>query len=463
MSRGVALASVLVLAVVVRFAMPPAAAGDAGAAAMALGFVLLVAYFGGLAVAAAGLPTITGYIVVGMVFGPYLLGQLHPGLAVLGPRAVSTLRLLDGVALGLIALSAGGELRWSAVRRQARALAGVVAGQVVLVMAGVTALVWTFGGAFPSLAGFGPERVLAAALLLGAIATANSPATVLAIIQEYRARGPMTDVVLAVTVVKDVVVIPLFTVVLSFAILLARPGASLDASFLLMLGWEIAGSVLAGVLLGWLVVVYLAHLGHELPLLVLGVAFVSVTVLPALHLSGLLCCMVAGFYIENFSEHGDDLIQAIERHALPVYVVFFTIAGASLDLGALVATLPLALALAGVRGVLTAAGTALGARAAGAAAPVVRHAWSGFVAQAGVALGFAILVEQRFPEIGDVVRTVVLAVVAINQLVGPVAFRLGLSLAGETGAPGDDEGAGDEHAPARAPGDSPPAGDTPPG
>jgi len=238
-------------------------------------------------------------------------------------------------------------------------------------------------------------------------------------------------------VVKDVVVISLFTIVLAFAIALARPGAGFDATFLLLLAWEVAGSSAAGVLLGWLVAQYLAHVGRQAPLLVLAVAFISVTLLPAMHLSGLLCCMVAGFYIENYSPHGDELIQAVERHALPVYVVFFTIAGAGLDLAALRQTWPLALTLAVLRLALTVGGTWLGAWLTRAPPVVQRTAWSGFVAQAGVTLGFAILIAERFPEIGASVKTVVLAVIALNQIAGPVLFRLGLARAGEADpAPG---------------------------
>jgi Kef-type K+ transport system membrane component KefB len=433
MRRALGLAAVFALVVAVRLSTGQEA--NAASAAMALGFVLLVAFALGRVAPRIGLPAISGYIGVGMLCGPYLLGWVHPAFAVLGQSAVSSLRLLDSVALGLIALSAGGELRLEALRRHARTIGAVIAGQLGLVFAGVAGLVYVTAGLFPSLADLEGGRLAAAALLFAVMATANSPATALAIIQEVRSTGPVTDVVLAVTVAKDVAVISLFAVVLSVSVVMARPEAAFDAAFLGALAWEVLGSVALGGLLGWGVAAYMRRLGHELPLLVLGVAFCAVAVLPELHLSGLLALMVAGFTIENFSAQGEALLEAVARHSLPVYVVFFTLAGASLDLGALGATLPLALGLALLRGALTAGGTALGARWSGAPRAVVRLGWSGFVAQAGVTLGFAILVEQRFPELGPTVKTVTLAVIALNQLAGPVLFRYGLFRAGEARTP----------------------------
>ena len=433
MTRVIGLLGALAVVLAVRLA--PAGDSTAGASAvMALGFVLIVSFLVGDAVTLAGLPAITGYLLAGMVFGPYVFGWVDPVFSVLSRESVSALRLLDAVALGLIALTAGGELRISAVKRHWHSISGVLGGQVILVFAGMVGGVLIARDTFPALNAYSKETALAAALLFATVALANSPAVVLAIIQECRSRGPVTDVVLAVTVVKDVVVIALFIVVLSVAALLTGANGGFQGGVLLGLGWEVGGSLGAGLLLGWLVAMYLKHVAHEAPLLILAVAFVAVTLLPAWHLSGILACIVAGFYIENFSEHGDDLIRAIERHALPVYVVFFTMAGAGLDLEALATTWPLALYLAGLRLGLTAAGTALGAAWAGSPVNVVKHGWSGFVAQAGVTLGFAVLIQQRLPGIGEDIMTVILAMVAINQLLGPVLFRLGLRLAREIGA-----------------------------
>lgn len=321
----------------------------------------------------------------------------------------------------------------AALRLHGKSIAFVLGFQVLLIALGVGAGLALSWERFPLLAGLLPREALAAALLLGVIATANSPATTLAVIQESRASGPLSDIVLAVTVAKDVVVILLFSVTIAVAEFLTGAARGWDLANLAKLAWEVGGSIALGVLLGLLVARIVVRLGTDLPLLVLGVAFVAVALAPALHLSGLLVCLVAGFVIENHSPHGDRFIKAIERHALPVYVVFFTIAGASLDLRTLVEVFPLALSIAAARLALIVLGTALGAKLAAAPRGVARYGWSGFVAQAGVTLGFAALVEQRLPAIGAEVAAVTVAVVALNQVAGPVLFRLGLLRTGEAG------------------------------
>lgn len=416
-------------------------------AAMALGFVLIVAFLVGQSVVRLGLPSITGYLLVGMIFGPHLLGRVHYSLAVLGADAVGTLQLLDAVALGLIALSAGGELKWAVLRKRIGAISWVLGGQTLSVMGGTILLLALTHHFFPfhALQGISGGALAATVLLLAVIALANSPATALAIIQETRSRGAVSEIVLGVTVIKDVVVISLFTLVLALAPFIAAiqegaageaqgVGSALTAMMWLGLLWEIAGSILAGLVLGWLVGRYMERIGAEMPLIVLAVSFGSVTLLPAWHLSGILACMVAGFYLENYSPHGEKMMRAIEHHALPVYVVFFTIAGASLDLNALALTLNLALFLAFARLLLTVLGTGLGGWMGGAGNPVVFYGWSGFVAQAGVTLGFALLIGERLPQFGEQIKTIVLAGVVINQLLGPVLFRWGLWRAGEMNA-----------------------------
>jgi Kef-type K+ transport system membrane component KefB len=405
-------------------------------ATLALGFVLVVSYMAGRLVSRWGVPSITGYILVGILFGPGGLSSLAPSLAVLRPEIVDGLRLMDGAALGLIALTAGGELNLRIVRNRGRSIGYVVLAHLLVVVAGVAGLAFLLRDFVPAISDLSTPAAAAAALLLGVTAVAKSPATTIAVIQEYQARGPMTQLVLGVTVAKDVVVVTVFTAALAVSMRLvgAVEGSAAGHQGALVvaeLAWEILGSLAIGLLVGWLIRVYGRRVGRELPLVVLAIAFVSGALSEDVRLSGLLVCMVAGFYVENYSEQGDALIEAVERHSLPLYIVFFTMAGAGIDLHALKQSWILALSLVVARLGFTFLATFLAARWAREPRSVALYGWSGFIGQAGVTLGFAALIAQRIPSFGNTLSSVIVAGVALNQLIGPVVFRLGLVWAGE--------------------------------
>jgi Kef-type K+ transport system membrane component KefB len=142
--------------------------------------------------------------------------------------------------------------------------------------------------------------------------------------------------------------------------------------------------------------------------------------------------MIAGFMVENFTLQGDRLIVGLERSAFPVYVIFFAISGATIDLGALKEMWVLALILVAVRALMFYGGTLAASRVARDLRPHAHSLWSGFLAQAGVTIGIASLIDRRFTWGGDL-KTIVLAVVAINQLIGPVLLKWLLERKGEAG------------------------------
>jgi Kef-type K+ transport system membrane component KefB len=156
------------------------------------------------------------------------------------------------------------------------------------------------------------------------------------------------------------------------------------------------------------------------------------TILDYLQFDALLTFMVAGFIVRNLSNQGDKFVKGIEQTGTVVYVVFFAIAGADLDIPLLRHLWPVALILAGARGAVTWAAS----RAASALAhdpPVLRRwGWSGLISQAGLTLGLSVLVAREFPSFGTPFRSLAVATVAVNELVGPVLFKLALDRAGET-------------------------------
>jgi Kef-type K+ transport system membrane component KefB len=137
--------------------------------------------------------------------------------------------------------------------------------------------------------------------------------------------------------------------------------------------------------------------------------------------------MTAGFFVQNFSKFGSYFIESLERVSLPVYVLFFSLAGASLNLKSLALCWPIALCVVGVRMVGLFAGSWLAGTLSHDPRVFNRNAWMTYITQAGVAIGLAQLAEKQFPEIGVHLNTIVLAIIAISQIVGPITFKLALN------------------------------------
>ena len=401
---------------------------------MALGFVLLASFLLASYLPRFKLPMITGYMLAGVLLGPYLQEMLGSGVRILSQSNLRELALIDHIALGLIAFTAGGELKLALLKRRWKSLMAITVGQCLVGFLGVAAGLYWLGSYVPVFCDYTPNQLFLASLLLASTAIANSPATTIAVINETRSQGPVTEVILGVTVVKDMAVIGFFALVLAAAKVLAVPGRVFDSKFLVELTIVVGGSLLLGLLLGWLLGQFIERIGEELPLVLLGVAFLAVYVAEHIHLHGLLICMTAGFVVENFTPHGEDFIEAVERYSLPIYVVFFTLAGATMNLSLLGIVGWAATLLVALRLLMVLIGTALSAHLARSGTGVRRYAWLGFVGQAGVTLGFAVIIGHDFPVLGKQLSTIIVAGVGLNQLLGPPALRWALARVGEVGA-----------------------------
>jgi len=276
---------------------------------------------------------------------------------------------------------------------------------------------------FPFFANLTILQTLAASLLLGTIATATSPATTIAVITETRSQGKFTDLVLSVAVVKDFVLILLFALFLSLSKPVFSPEQGFDSGILSQILKEVGGSVVLGIAVGSGIILYLKYIKREMTIFILSVAFFTYQISHNYGYHPLLICLVAGFLVENFSPHGDRFIQAIEKTSLPVYVVFFAISGASLNLDALRSSWLLALICVFWRGSLKFTGTYIGASIVKEERGVRTLSWAGFISQAGVSLGLAILVEETFPEWRGVFLSLVIAIIAFNQIMGPILLQ----------------------------------------
>jgi Kef-type K+ transport system membrane component KefB len=280
-----------------------------------------------------------------------------------------------------------------------------------------------------------PRVAVAVALLFGLVAVAKSPATTIAIITEEKARGVLTDTVLGITVLKDVVILILIAVCIPLATTIVDPSGGFSFHDVREILLEIVTSLAVGAALGWLVTIYLRRVREYRILFILGVAFLAVNLGDWFQLEAILIAMAAGFYVQNFSRQGRRLLQALEANSLPVYALFFAVAGADLNIRVLKTAWVITTAMIIARAAALWASTYLGASVAGDPPVLRRHAWMGFLAQAGVTLGIANIIRERFPVWGMHVAAIIIAMIAVNQLVGPPAFRWALVRAGESHVP----------------------------
>jgi Kef-type K+ transport system membrane component KefB len=392
---------------------------------MALGFTLVLAYLAGKIVERVTLPKITGYLIAGILIGPYFLNLLSV-------EVVKNLQLIDNIALCLIALTAGGEFRYKSIKKYLGTIISSIAGQILAVM--ILFLIFTLLYSY-SITFLQNEQLgvmIGAGLLLGTLSIATSPATTIAVITETHAKGPFTDFVLGVTVFKDVVVVLIFSVVISFAEPLILQLDQIEFSHVLTVLLEISVSIILGVAAGAIILAYLKYVGEQKVLFLLGFIIFVIELSQMIHLEIILLFMVAGFFVQNFSRSGPPLIQAIEEVSLPIFVTFFAITGASLNIEIFVQNWTLALLIVVLRLFGTYQGTLWGSKLTRSHHNIQKFGWMGFIGQAGLTLGLASMTLRTIPgPIGEGIATIIISSITINQIIGPVLFRIGLQKVGE--------------------------------
>lgn len=405
-----------------QFVLPLRADAAGTRALMTFGFLVLAAVTVGELAKAVKVPKIVGYLGAGLLFGPSLLG-------VFDAQATADLAPISGLAIALIAFLAGAELRWSEVRQRWRIILTMLGTELGFAFVAIAGTLLLLRPLMPELGGNWPEAVVVAALV-ASILVVHSPAVTMALLTETGARGEMTRTALGIVLVADVVVVLLFSGTLSLVQAVTAQGTGGVGLGVLL--WEILGAVLIGAILGGLVALYLRWQRGELFIFALAVALFGVELAKAVHVETLLMLLTAGFVMENVSRgRGEALLHAMERSAAPVFVVFFALAGAKISPAAIWSVAAVAVPVVAARAAGIWAGTRLGGHWSGASPAVRTHVWKGLVSQAGVAIGLATILAERLPGLGTALQPLVLAVIAINETMGPVLFRRGIEQAGE--------------------------------
>lgn len=454
------------------FASTPASVGRT---TTAFGFLLVGAWLAGRVAKAFGLPRISGYLVLGVLAGPSM-AELAGIPALVSTQELANLKLIEGLAVSMIAFVAGSEIKFSFVRSALGTIARILRGEFL----GVAPAVWLLLAAIVLLcplpeplaqAGIGVRLFLAAVVAI--LAVADAPAVTIALIRELRPAPAFAQLALANTVLKDVVLVVLFSALLSAGIVALGPSdvlhseaaagvsaapaggapaaamnvtaaaadatAESSANSLWWLPFTIGMHLVGSLILGGVVAAVLWALGRflsmRIELFMVLVCFGIAVVSAELAADPLLVALTAGILLANIgaSRAMPRLLASMDGLLLPVYCVFFAVAGAKVHLDAVAMVWPAMVAVVAVRLVAKHIAVTRAARRAGVAEPIASWLWTSTLPQAGVTLAMAIQFERSFDghPWTPVVSALLLSTVACNELIGPPLMKLGIQRTAE--------------------------------
>ena len=382
------------------------------------------------------LPAVTAYLVAGIIIGPYLIGRLGiPGFGFGSMEEIEHFSGFSEVALGFIAFSIGNEFRLSQLKATGKQATIIGIFQAVITTLLVDAVLIGLHFLMPD------KLPLEAAIVLGAIASATAPAATLMVVKQYKAKGPLTDILLPIVALDDAVGLVLFAV--SFGVAKALIHGSVDVlSIVVEPILEVVLSVLLGFVMGVVFTFTEKFFHSRSKRLAVSVAFVFFTValsmmefkIGGVHIafSSLLSCMMLGTVFCNMCDFSEELMDRIDRWTAPLFVLFFVISGAELELSTFKELVVVCIGVAYIA--FRSLGKYFGARFSSKAVKcdehIVKYLGITLLPQAGVALGMALKAETLGEE-GIIVTNIILFSVLIYELVGPFLTKIALTKAGE--------------------------------
>ena len=381
------------------------------------------------------LPAVTAYLISGVLIGPFVLGALGiPGIGITS-KQIEGFGLISDLALGFIAFSMGNEFRLSQLKKIGKqaTVIGVLQALITTVVVDVALIALHF--AMPD------TLSIPAAIVLASVATATAPAATLMVVKQYKAKGPVTDVLLPVVALDDAVGLVVFAISFGIARSMGTAGVSPLVIILEPL-IEIVLSLLLGFVMGLLFTLCEKYFHSRSKRMAVSVTFVMMTVaisslkfeVGGIHIafSSLLACMMLGTVFCNICEVSEELMDRADRWTTPVLILFFVISGAELDLSVFAQWTVVVVGIVYIfaRSLGKYYGANISARMTKSDPNIIKYLGITLLPQAGVALGMAIKAIELGPD-GAIVRNITLFAVLIYEIVGPFLTKIALTKAGD--------------------------------
>ena len=381
------------------------------------------------------LPAVTAYLVAGVLIGPFVLGKIGiPGIGITGEQ-IEGFGLISDLALGFIAFSMGSEFRIAQLKKIGKQATFIGVFQALFTTVIVDVALIGLHLIIPD------KFSIDAAIVLGAVATATAPAATLMVVKQYKAKGPVTDILLPVVALDDAVGLVVFAISFGIARSLGT-GAVNVTSVILEPILEVILSLVLGLVMGLLFTLCEKYFHSRSKRMAVSVTFVMMTVaissmsfeIGSVHIgfSSLLACMMLGTIFCNICEVSEELMERADRWTTPVLILFFVISGAELELSVFADIMVVLIGAVYIvsRSLGKYFGAGISARLSKCNPNVVKYLGITLLPQAGVALGMAIKAIELGPE-GAIVRNITLFAVLVYEIVGPFLTKVALTKAGD--------------------------------
>lgn len=398
-----------------------------------LGLLLITGYMSGWLLDKIGLPQIIGYILTGIVFSPHTSSYIDPNFS------DATQPLMD-VCLAFIAFEVGGALKWSKIKKHEKEIVSITVLASLFPFLLIAGGVFVFGILFPSLVPISPSSLMAFSVLLGALASPTAPAATLAVMHQYKAKGRVSETIMGVAALDDILGILLFSITLAIVTSFSGGDNNLFSDALLNSLYEIGFSVIIGIGLSLIFILiakfYKKTSEGKWVVITFSLIILCVGISKFLHLDPLLSCMTMGVLVVNRCEQQRLIFRILARYTEElIFLFFFLLSGLHLD----ISTIPLATTLISLFVLLRILGKYLGAytgaRIVNANPSIRKYTAGGLLPQAGIVIGLVLSIYQieEYSEFSKTLLTTIMGATVVNELIGPIAAKYSLMKAGEIG------------------------------
>lgn len=382
-----------------------------------ISIVLAVGIIGGKIVRKFNLPSVTGYLVAGLFLGPSFFKLITE-------QDMQSFDAINELALGVIAFTIGSEFVLKDMLKVGKTIFVIAIAEVVATIAIV--FVVTF---------YIFNQPFAFSIVIASMSAATAPAATIMVINQFRADGPLTRTILPVVALDDVGGIIAFGIAMSVAKISTGVGNLSPLRMLSEPFIEIIGSVIVGLIIGIILTFIAKKASNKEELLAVTLATIGVSIGLAnfLNLSSLLVCIMVGATIVNLFHNSNRVFSVTTEFISPIYILFFTLAGASLDISILTTVGALGVAYILARSVGKLSGAYLGARIMKADESVVKYLGLSLLPQGGISIGLSIIVRQELPQYSVAITTIIMFSVLVYEISGPILAKIAIDKAGEIG------------------------------